>query len=495
MLLMWYFSTTDQCFGDAEYHRRGKVHFVVSMELTEVDKCCCVVTVNEAFSLKTLVSCSGVVIHPQTGIVICTSLPFSRFITDPDQLSAEHTFLLPRSFRKKLSINVVFPDVIYSAHKEELSPSRSETVHNKEVSAQLIALVNCLEFEEAFQAVFQETDQWRFHGDEEDRELMRDVRFLSWFAVLKISEKVDGLRSESIPWQSCSSLQKGQPVIACGSPFGSLCLDLFINTLSRGIISNLAGEDSAVILTDARCLPGTEGGGVFVVKSTEHVHLIGVVVSPFCWKANEWIGLTLVCSVQSIFRSILRCVSLQGLLQDVWLNPVQAGLCLSTTADESGVVKYPTVCLVESGSVWGSGVAVTPQLVVTCRHVVNGKSTVILKFHHKQRWCTVRRYTNVPMVLFKMGLSFQVCWDLFLHLHQEDGQSQLIYNICGFPFCFYRFLHIIGDVLFSTKPSSPYDLALVQMRDSVTDAVTPRMAERFNQGLFIYIFAKFFMHH
>lgn len=32
------------------------------------------------------------------------------------------------------------------------------------------------------------------------------------------------------------------------------------------------------------------------------------------------------------------------------------------------------------------------------------------------------------------------------------------------------------------------------MRDSITDAVTPRMAERFNQGLFLYIVAKFFMH-
>uniref|UniRef100_H3CT99 Peroxisomal leader peptide-processing protease n=1 Tax=Tetraodon nigroviridis TaxID=99883 RepID=H3CT99_TETNG len=300
--------------------------------------------------------------------------------------------------------------------------------------AQLIALVNCLEFEEAFQTIFQEADQWRFHCDEEDRELMRDARFLSWFAVLKISEKVDGLRPAPVPWRSCSSLQKGHPVIACGSPFGSLCPDLFINTLSRGIISNLAGEDSAVILTDARCLPGTEGGGVFVVKSTGQAHLIGVIVSPFCWKANEWIGLTLVCSVQSLFRNVLRCASLQGVLRDVWLNPGQPRLSLSTTAHEPGIGKYPTVCLVESGSVWGSGVAVTPQLVVTCRHVVNGKSTVVLKFHHKQ-----------------------------------------------------RFLHITGDVLFATKPSSPYDLAVVQMRDSITHVVTPRMADTFNQGDSVFV--------
>lgn len=441
MLLMW-LSTTVQCFGDAEYIKGVKSTLLSTMELKEVDKCCCVVTLNEAFSSKTLVSCSGVVVDPQTGIVICTALPFSRFITDPDQLSAEHTFLSPRSFRKKLKINVIFPAVSHSAHKEEISPSRSEPVHNKEVKAQLIALVNCLEFEEAIQTVFQEADQWRFHGDEEDRELMRDARFLSWFAVLKTSEKVDGLRSESIPWQSCSSLQKGHPVIACGSPFGSLCLDLFINTLSRGIISNLAGEDSTIILTDARCLPGTEGGGVFVVKSTEHVHLIGVIVSPFCWKANEWIGLTLVCSVQSIFRNILLCVSLQGLLQDVCLHPAQSGLCLSTTAHESGVVKYPTVCLVESGSIWGSGVAVTPQLVVTCRHVVNGKSTVILKFHHKQRWRTLSSPKDTPVFwwcFIRWELSFKVCWTGFCTFIRKMANHNRFIIFVDFHFAFTDF--------------------------------------------------------
>lgn len=339
------------------------------MELKEVDKCCCVVTLHEAFSTQTPVSCSGVVVHPQTGVIVCTALPFSRFISHPDQLSAEHTFLSPRSFSHKLKISVIFPEPSPAAHKEE---------------AHLMALVHCSEFEETFQTVFQVDNQWRFHGDEEDGELMRDARFLSWFALLRTNGRVDGLRSESIPWRSCSFLHKGHPVIACGSPFGSLCLDLFISTISRGIVSNLAGEENAVLLTDARCLPGTEGGGVFVLTDAGSVHLIGVIVSPFCWKANEWIGLTLVCSIQSIFRSIVRCVSLQGSLQDVLLNPVQSGLCMSTAAHESGV-EYPTVCLVESGSVWGSGVAIAPQFVITCRHVVNGKPVVILKFHRKNR--------------------------------------------------------------------------------------------------------------
>uniref|UniRef100_UPI0037E77916 peroxisomal leader peptide-processing protease n=1 Tax=Semicossyphus pulcher TaxID=241346 RepID=UPI0037E77916 len=401
------------------------------MEVKEVEKCCCVVKVFESFSTKKPVSCSGVIVHAQTGTVICTGLPFSRFITDKKE---PHMFLSPRSFSDKLKIRVSFSterdlDTSHSAYREQLSPSRSKTTRQREVEAELLMLVNCLEFEQAFQAVFQEADQWRFHT-EEDEELIRDAHFLSWFAVLKASEVADSSRNVcSLPWQSSSSLQKGCPVVACGSPFGSLCMDLFISTLSRGIISNLAGEDNAVILTDARCLPGTEGGGLFVAKDTDDVRLVGLIVSPFGWKANEWIGLTLVCSVHMIFRSIIRCMSVQDPLRDVWLQEGEADLQMSTTAHESKAVKYPTVCLVDSGQFWGSGVVVTSRHVVTCRHVVNGKKTVTLKFHHKDR------------------------------VHD-----------------------VVGDVLFSTKATSPFDLALVQMRDALKQALVPEMAQSFNPG-------------
>lgn len=356
------------------------------MQLKEVETCCCVVQVFEALSAKAPVSCSGVIIQPQTGTVLCTGLPFSRFITDAEPLSVDHSYLSPRSVSEKLQIRVSFstpPDLDCShfARGGAVSPPGRNTTHTREVSAELLMLVNCLEFKQAFQEVFHEADQWRFHGDGEDDELIRDAEFLSWFAVLK----ADVRDTRSIPWQSSSSLLKGSSVVACGSPFGSLCLDLFIGTLSRGIVSNLAGEDNAVILTDARCLPGTEGGGLFVVKGADDARLIGLIVSPFGWKANEWIGLTLVCSVLPIFRSIIRCVSFQDPLRDVWLHPEEPSLHKRATVHESEPVKYPTVCLVESGQFWGSGVVVSSQLVVTCRHVVNGGSTVTLKFHHKDR--------------------------------------------------------------------------------------------------------------
>ena len=149
-----------------------------------------------------------------------------------------------------------------------------------------------------------------------------------------------------------------------------------------------------MILTDARCLPGTEGGGLFVMtEGDDHAHLVGVIVSSLCWKGVEWIGLTLVCSVQVILRNIRDIITdrinVESTLKE--LSCLRGGapesLRLMTTASSfsSSLREHPVVCLIESGQFWGSGVLVASRLVLTCRHVVNGKKTVTLKFHHKSR--------------------------------------------------------------------------------------------------------------
>ncbi|XP_051935975.1 peroxisomal leader peptide-processing protease isoform X1 [Hippocampus zosterae] len=392
------------------------------MEVEDVERCCCVVTLNEAFSAPSPVSFSAVVIHPTTGVVISTGLPFFRFIIDKkSSYASERRFLLRHNFRDDLKIGISFPS---RSHVEASAcgvsevgpPSTRHRTH--EQGAELLMLVNCVEFKNTFQTLFHKADQWRFHGDDDD-DLFRDADCLSWFAILKADKPHPG----TVSWRRSTCLQKGSPVMACGSPFGSLCSDLFNGTVSKGIISNLAGEDNAIIFTDARCLPGAEGGGLYTMEN-DNLHLVGVIVSPFGWKANEWIGLTLVCSVHSILRNIVQCGDIQDLLHDVWLHPAEV-----FTTRKANAGPYPNVCFVDSGQHWGSGVLVTPELILTCRHVVNGKSTVALKFHHRA-----------------------------------------------------RVLDTFGDVLFSTKASSPYDVAVVRSRESIFDVVIPQMAHEFNTG-------------
>lgn len=98
-------------------------------------------------------------------------------------------------------------------------------------------------------------------------------------------------------------------------------------------------------------------------------------------------------------------------------------------------------------------------------------------------------------------------------LHLVDQSARFIKNACvgsrSFrklqcvsPQCvlclFHRVCDIVGDVLFSTKASSPYDMALLQLRDSATEAVVPRIAQRFSPGLISGVLAetvKMFLEH
>ncbi|XP_030234772.1 peroxisomal leader peptide-processing protease [Gadus morhua] len=397
-----------------------------------IEGSCCVVTVSQPASEQRGFSCSGVILNHHAGIIICNGFPFSRFMNHKSPVDLHSRFLLPDTFTANLDILIHSP--ARKKVKKDLIPNINSAPHK----AKVLMLVNCLEFNMAFHTIFQESDSWKFHNDDGMEELIKESRFLSWFAVLKTDFEDSCRSSINIPYAKSSSLRKGSAVVACGSPFGSLCPDLFTNTLSTGIVSNLCGEDNAVILTDARCLPGTEGGGLFVMESDDHASLVGVIVSSLCWKGVEWIGLTLVCSVQVILRNIRDITDRRNVE-----STLTALSCLHGSAPEglrglstasssfssSKLRKYPTVCLIESGQFWGSGVLVASRLALTCRHVVNGKKTVTLKFHHKG-----------------------------------------------------RFHVVMGDVLFSTKPSSSYDFAVVQLRDSAPEVVVPPVAKSFQPG-------------
>lgn len=47
---------------------------------------------------------------------------------------------------------------------------------------------------------------------------------------------------------------------------------------------------------------------------------------------------------------------------------------------------------------------------------------------------------------------------------------------------------MMADVLFSTNESSPYDLAVVRLRESIAGALVPQMAKSFHPGLVTMFF-------
>ncbi|KAI4874197.1 hypothetical protein NFI96_008669 [Prochilodus magdalenae] len=391
-----------------------------------VERTCCVVTVSESRcspKQRNPLSCSGVVLNHQSGIVLCSGLLFSPFLTHKECISTNLTMLHANNFSDEMQVSIDHADVTADRCTSKLSKWNG---HHRQ-HAELLMMVNCIEFQGAFQSIFTEAEKWSFYSGEEEADVLFDSIFLSWFAVLRVPGLATGNQGDPVPWIPSTALRKGHTVLACGSPFGSFCPDIFMSTLSKGIVSNLAGKENALILTDARCLPGTEGGGLFV-SDGDTPHLVGLITSPLCWKSNEWIGLALVCSFHLILKNISQAVTSHQSLREIstFMDVPQVS---SNANQKPAHGKYPTVVVVESGLLWGSGILLNSNIVLTCRHVVNGKA--------------------------------------FLQV-----------TVCASE----RFLRIRGRVLYSSKASSPYDVAVVQLLEPYTDVAAPQLAASYYPG-------------
>jgi len=100
------------------------------------------------------------------------------------------------------------------------------------------------------------------------------------------------------------SIDIGSVVHVVGTPYGNLSPAVFLNSVSKGVLSNIAGADQVLLLTDARCIPGTEGGAIYAQSWQHDCPPFGIVVASLCWKANEWIGLSLGCRLSSVLNSL-----------------------------------------------------------------------------------------------------------------------------------------------------------------------------------------------
>uniref|UniRef100_A0A8D0F3C6 Peroxisomal leader peptide-processing protease n=1 Tax=Strix occidentalis caurina TaxID=311401 RepID=A0A8D0F3C6_STROC len=356
-------------------------------------------------------SCSGVVLSRGPGLVLCRGAVFTPFLRAGPAAWAQPRALPLDALRPRLSILVLQPPATgLDAPAPPQSPDGNSLRRHE---ARLLALVPCGTFQQALALAFGPAEQWRFGGEAAGD----DPRALHWFAWLR----VPGLDTPGGGWTgraSAGRLQKGEGLLACGSPFGALCPDLFLNTLSRGVVSNLAGEENALVLTDARCLPGTEGGGAFLPSPSGPL-LVAVIAASFCWKGAEWVGLTLLCSLDAILGSSA------GALGDAGVVVPPVPLVQGVTA-QAGAGQDPLgwVALVECGAAWGSGVLLAPRLLLTCRHVVEARAP----------------------------------------LHVTAA------TVLG------------GRVVFATEESSPFDVAVVELEESVPGFIPPRPADTFLPG-------------
>ena len=204
--------------------------------------------------------------------------------------------------------------------------------------------------------------------------------------------------------------KRGEPVFVVGTPFGCECPVVFYNSVSKGIVSNLAGANNEVIITDARCIPGCEGCTMYL-NSTQSSPSVengkrpyGIILAPFCWRNGEWIGITVACSLDYLLDNLGKLLgtkfavmpkNLAGLSRDFIL---QENMCYDVAEVEKKDMNYSStlrssagslnagdiihaaldgVVRVQCGSTWGSGIVLDADegLIATCSHVISGNQS------------------------------------------------------------------------------------------------------------------------
>lgn len=401
-------------------------------------------------------SCSGVILSRRPGLVLCHGGIFTPFLrAGSGALTAAGAAFLPGdSCGDDLRLHVQWgPKAASPAGRAErgrtglctphcagLEPSPPARPRGRPLRpprpAELLLLLSCPAFRAHFARLFggEAAEQWHFANAAPDDEVSEDeeedqLRALGWFALLRVrpghGEEAEE-RGPAVAVAPLGAVPKGAPLLACGSPFGAFCPDIFLNTLSRGVLSNSAGP---LLLTDARCLPGTEGGGVFAARPAGA--LVALVAAPLCWKAREWVGLTLLCAAAPLLRAARAALGRlhPGATALAALLPPEMGAPWGLPLRDPGPPWATAAVLVECSTVWGSGVAVAPRLVVTCRHVAPREATRVL-------------------------------------VRSTTPKSAMIW----------------GHVVFATQETSPYDIAVVSLDEDLDGIPMPVPAEHFHEG-------------
>ncbi|XP_068240468.1 peroxisomal leader peptide-processing protease isoform X2 [Palaemon carinicauda] len=242
-------------------------------------------------------------------------------------------------------------------------------------------------------------DGWRLTEDiidNEDKYSDLESVMLSLFVVLKLDIQKDceeKCRTIAPGKELCDLIDqllmhtavanKGANAYIESSPFGSLSPSVFLNSLSKGIISNVSGRNSDIYLTDARCMMGGEGAPVYTVVN-EKVNLCAIVISSFCWKNGEWLGLSILAAARPVLQMLQHMLKNRidsngetlRFSEDLGeISPIQPIKSAIKNISLEGITKTldNVVVAIACGGGWGSGVVIniSPGIILTCAHVVH----------------------------------------------------------------------------------------------------------------------------
>ncbi|KAJ8958668.1 hypothetical protein NQ318_016393 [Aromia moschata] len=200
-------------------------------------------------------------------------------------------------------------------------------------------------------------------------------------------------------WASVASLEvtKGDTLFVRTVPFGNRD---FIDSCTKGIVSNILGQDSCFILSDCPTTPGAEGSPVYLLNSNQaSTELpVGIVLVSVSWWKGEWVGLTLIVDVKSILLELI----------DV---PIRT---LNVKNKNSKIIATTEFSLVQiySGNNWGTAILLDAEkgIFITNSHVI--ESNQVRCFYKDKSWTATLIYkaqepNALDIALIKSNTSLQ----------------------------------------------------------------------------------------
>ncbi|KAI9143741.1 trypsin-like cysteine/serine peptidase domain-containing protein [Paraphysoderma sedebokerense] len=233
----------------------------------------------------------------------------------------------------------------------------------------------------------------------------------------------------------------GVPVHLVGSPYGILAPKIFVNCVFDGIVSNVVGlnklhmdkenntvrwrkhQNYGLIISDAMCMPGMEGGGCFDAATKR---LLGIVIPPIRRIDNQPCNFSLVVPLSSILPSLLHVLSLR------YRIPVTPRLKNGNRETVLGW-NFNSIVQLRIDNTWATGVIVHQKYVITNAHVLRPHLTALTSSHYpslKSALSIDSSYTNASLIpnriVYVSRSHFDICVIELKHAVPREYVAKLV---------------------------------------------------------------------
>lgn len=337
-------------------------------------------------------SCSGIIVDATKGLVITTASVFHPFLEVKHHDVFKRTLSLDHRWFRRVHVNVTVEADYRNQHNDTLkryvdSPLVDGDSIDRRIEqhgGEILQMCKVPSFATQLSRLFSSSDGWKItdnnmtNAKQNSTEFPHDysLQIHSSFVLIKLRNWRE--RKQNLAMSIY--LDVGDTLYAVATPFGVMSLAVFMNSVSKGVISNVA---ESLFVTDARSVPGCEGGALYTGTYPHSLLVVGMIVVPLCWKTNEWIGLAIGCGLSPILQAFQEGGKMQNELK-CEINKTRTNAASSRTYSDASCLSFspsPRVVLVKSGPSWGSGILMCsdPALVLTCSHVIRTARIVTVR--------------------------------------------------------------------------------------------------------------------